>query len=102
MDDLGKAARQVIDIRAYGIQFRGYPVAIVSEGVASLLGSAPEDALRRILQQAVDAGESDESGCIFRSRAVGGVTVWVELFGCTFEQGRHEGGHWSVFLPRER
>jgi hypothetical protein len=48
------------------------------------------------------AVDAEPSGCILKSRALGGMTVWVELFGCTFEDGRHEGGEWSVFLPSER
>ena len=44
----------------------------------------------------------DIEDCIVLSFAVGDVAVWVERFGCTFEDGRHEGGEWSMFLPRER
>ena len=81
-----------------GFRFRGAPVTLISEGVEALLQRCGTD-LDSILRTATDV---EPSGCILQSTAVGGVTVWVELFGCTFEQGRHEGGEWSVFLPRER
>jgi len=91
----------VIDISAAELQFRGAPVALMSEGVETLLRrcGAPVTGLDLILRTARDI---DGSGCIFQSSAVLGVTVWIELFGCTFEQRRHEGGAWSVFLPSER
>ncbi len=90
----------MIDIGSAGIQFRGAPVALVSEGVEAFLRwYGLHEGLDLILRTATDI---DESGCILQSSAVLGVTVWVERFGCTFEQGRHEGGEWSVFLPRER
>lgn len=92
----------MIDISCLGFQFRGAPVTIASEGVMALLGQSrgSQDAgLRAILRAAADV---EPSGCICQSRAVGDVTVWMERFGCTYEQGHHEGGAWSVFLPNER
>ena len=93
----------VIDVSSEDLQFLGAPVTLVSEGVEALLYRHGEDVrtgLAVILRAAIDTA-GDESGCIFRVR-VCGVMVWVERFGCTFEQGHHEGGRWSVFLPRER
>ena len=92
----------MIDIGSAGLQFRGAPVTLISEGVAAMLrgcGESVEVGIGAILRTATDV---EPSGCILQSSAVGGVAVWVERFGCTFEQGRHEGGEWSVFLPRER
>jgi hypothetical protein len=92
----------VIDIRSAELQFRGAPVTFMGEGVAALLrhcGESVEVGLGLILRTATDV---EPSGCILKSRALGGMTVWIERFGCTFEQGRHEGGEWSVFLPSER
>ena len=97
----------MIDISAAGLQFRGAPVTLMSEGVETLLyrcGESVETGLTVILHAATDTAELeylDGSGCIFRVRA-GGETVWIERFGCTFEDGHHEGGAWSVFLPSER
>jgi hypothetical protein len=87
----------VIDIGSAGIQFRGAPVTLMSEGVEALLRDCGAD-LEATLRAAADV---DPSGCIVQS-AVGAGMVWAERFGCTFEQGRHEGGAWSVFLPEER
>jgi hypothetical protein len=92
----------VTDISSAGFQFRGAPVTFMGEGVAALLrccGESVETGLDAILRTATDV---EPSGCIVQSGAVGGVTVWIERFGCTFDQGRHEGGEWSVFLPSER
>ena len=91
----------MIDISAAGFELRGPPVTLISEGVETLLRwyGARLKGLDLILRTAEDV---EPSGCILQSSAVGGVAVWVERFGCTFEQGRHEGGEWSVFLPRER
>jgi len=93
--------RVVTDISAAGYRFRGTPVTLISEGVEALLRrcGAPVTGLDLILRTARDIDGSD---CIFQSSAVLGVTVWIELFGCTFEDGHHEDGEWSVFLPRER
>ena len=93
----------VIDISSLGIQFRGAPVTLVSEGVGAILRLVNDVALGLdlILSSAAEVGEPDESGCIFQSR-VFGVTVWLERFDCTFEDGHHEGGRWSIFLPDER
>ena len=90
----------MINISSAGFQFR--LVTLVSEGVAALLqrcGETVESGLGSILRTATDV---EPSGCILQSSAVGGVTVWVERFGCAYEDGRHEGGEWSVFLPGER
>jgi len=87
----------VNDIRSLGLQFRGAPVTLMSDGVEALLRDCGAD-LEATLRAASDV---DLSGCIVQS-AVGAGMVWAERFGCTFEQGRHEGGAWSVFLPRER
>ena len=87
----------VIDVRRAGIQFRGAPVALISEGVAALFSRC--GGLDSILRTATDV---EPSGCLLQSSAVSGVTVWIERFGCTYEDGRHEGGGWSVFLPGER
>lgn len=97
----------MIDISSAGLQFRGAPVTLMSEGVETLLLVYLNDVmlgLGLILSDLIlnTAGDVEPSGCILKSSAVGGETVWVERFGCTFEQGRHEGGEWSVFLPRER
>ena len=92
----------MIDISAARLHFRGAPVTLMSEGVAALFrryGGFRCGGLGLILRTATDV---EPSGCILQSTAVGGETVWVERFGCTFEDGRHEGGRWSVFLPRER
>ena len=91
----------MIDISSGGYWFHGTPVTLMSEGVEALLRrcGAPVTGLDLILRTARDI---DGSGCVFQSSAILGVTVWIELFGCTFEQGRHEGGAWSVFLPSER
>ena len=81
----------VIDIRSAGLQFRGAPVTLMSEGVEALFrrcGQSVETGIGLILRTATDV---EPSGCILQSSAVGGVTVWVERFGCTFEDGRHEG-----------
>ena len=74
------------------------PVTLISEGVEALLQRCGTD-LDSILRTATDV---EPSGCILQSSAVGGETVWIERFGCTFEDGRHVGGAWSVFLPSER
>lgn len=92
----------MIDVSAAGVQFRSAPVALISEGVEALLrrcGESVESGLGLILRTVTDV---EPSGCICQSRAVGGRQVVIERFGCTFEQGRHEGGAWSVFLPGER
>ena len=92
----------MIDIGGAGVQFRDAPVTLMSEGVAALLrrcGESVETGLGSILRTATDV---EPSGCILQSSAVGGVAVWVERFGCTYEQDHHEGGEWSVFLPNER
>ena len=90
----------MIDISSAGLQFHGAPVTLISEGVEALLRwYGLHEGLNLILRIATDI---DGSGCICQSSAVLGVTVWIELFGCTFENGRHEGGEWSVFLPGER
>ena len=87
----------MIDIRSAGIQFRGAPVTLMSEGVDALLRNCGAD-LEATLRAAADV---EPSGCIVQSR-VGAGMVWAERFGCTFERGSHEGGEWSVFLPEER
>ena len=90
----------MIDISAAGLQFRGAPVTLMSEGVEALFrrcGQSAETGIGLILRTAEDI-----DGCIVLSFAVGDVAVWAERFGCTFEDGHHEGGAWSVFLPRER
>ena len=89
------------DVSSAGFELRGAPVTRTSEGVEALLRwyGARLKGLNLILRTAEDV---EPSGCILQSSAVGGVAVWVERFGCTFEDGRHEGGKWSVFLPRER
>ena len=90
----------MIDISAAGLQFRGAPVTLISERVAALFrrcGQSAETGIGLILRTAEDIED-----CIVLSFAVGDVAVWVERFGCTFEDGRHEGGEWSVFLPSER
>ena len=72
----------------------------MSEGVEALFrrcGQSAETGIGLILRTAEDI-----EPCIVLSFAVGDVAVWAERFGCTFEDGRHEGGEWSVFLPRER
>ena len=90
----------MIDISSAGLQFHGAPVTLMSEGVEALLRwYGLHEGLNLILRIATDI---DGSGCICQSSAVLGVTVWVERSGCTFEDGRHEGGAWSVFLPGER
>ena len=92
----------MIDISSAGIQFHGAPVTFMSEGVEALLrrcGESTESGLGSMLQAPAYV---EPSGCIFQSSAVLGVTVWIERFGCTYEDGRHEGGGWSVFLPGER
>ena len=90
----------VIDISSAGFEFRGAPVTLISEGVEALFrrcGQSTETGIGLILRTAEDI-----EPCIVLSFAVGDVAVWVERFGCTFEDGRHKGGAWSVFLPRER
>lgn len=92
----------MIDIGSAGLQFRGAPVTLMSEGVDALFrrcGQSVGSGLGLILRTATDV---EPSGCILQSSAVGGVTVWIERFGCAYEDGRHEGGEWSVFLPGER
>ena len=84
--------------RSAAFLFHGCPVTLISEGVEALLQRCGAD-LDSILRTATDV---EPSGCILQSTAVGGVTVWIERFGCTYEDGRHEGGEWSVFLPGER
>jgi len=93
----------MIDIRSTGLQFRGVPVTLMSEGVEALFRRCGENVgtgVGMILQTATDLVEP--LGCILQSDAVGGVTVLVERFDCTYDFGRHEGGRWSVFLPSER
>ena len=90
----------MIDISSAGFEFRGAPVTLISEGVEALFrrcGQSVEGGIDLILRTAADIED-----CIVLSFAVGDVAVWAERFGCTFEDGRHEGGAWSVFLPRER
>ena len=93
----------VIDISSLGIQFRGAPVTLVSEGVGAILRLVGNVALGLdlILSAAAEVGEPGESGCIFQS-CIFGEIVWLERFDCVYENGQHEGGRWSVFLPRER
>jgi hypothetical protein len=69
----------------------------MSEGVEALLRDCGAD-LEATLRGGADG---DPSGCIVQC-AVGAGVIWAERFGCTFDQGRHEGGAWSVFLPEER
>lgn len=92
----------VIDISSLGLQFRGAPVTLMSEGVEDLLrrsGESVETGLGLVLRTVTDL---EPSGCIAHTFALGDVVVWVERFDCTYEHGRHEGGRWAVFLPRER
>lgn len=96
----------MIDISDLGFQFRDAPVTLMSEGVEALLlrcgYRCAVTGLSLILSTATNPGKPDEFGCIFKSCAIGGEPVWVERFDCTFKQGRHEGGQWSVFLQGER
>ena len=92
----------VIDISSSGFHFRGAPVTLVSNGVAALLHRCGEDIEIGVGLILCTATDVESSGCILQSDAVGGVPVLIERFDCTFEQGRHEGGRWSVFLPSER
>ncbi len=90
----------MIDISSAGFELRGAPVTLMSEGMEALFrrcGQSVETGIGLILRTAEDIED-----CIVLSFAVGDVAVWVERFGCTFEDGRHEGGAWSAFLPRER
>ena len=80
----------MIDISGAGLHFRGVPVALMSEGVEELFrrcGQSAETGIGLILRTAEDI-----EPCIVLSFAVGDVAVWVERFGCTFQDGRHEGG----------
>jgi len=92
----------VIDISSLGLQFRGAPVTLVSEGAMALFRRCDENVETGVSTILSTATDIESSGCIVLSFAVGDVAVWAERFGCTFEDGRHEGGRWSVFLPRER
>ena len=92
----------MIDISSAAFQFRGAPVTLVSNGVAALLHRCGEDIEIGVGLILCTATDVESSGCILQSDAVGGVPVLIERFDCTFEQGRHEGGRWSVFLPSER
>ena len=92
------------DIRHLELNWRGYPVTLLSDGVARLLGPSPQTELLVALASAQDTAEPDEpSGWIFATE-VGGEEVWVERFGGVrdFTTSRHEGGQWSVYLPEER
>ncbi len=98
----------MIDISGLGVQFRGYPVTLLSEGAAQAIGTghwAQDDltaALLRALRAARDTAEPGEpSGWIFEAD-LDGTAVWVERFGGMRSQDSHEGGQWSVYLPAER
>lgn len=95
----------MIDVTGYRLNFRGYPVTVVSDGVAALLAESshgPACDLSWVLRQATDtAGPGEPSGWYFTSD-IDGTPVMIERFGGIRSADRHAGGQWSVFLPDER
>jgi hypothetical protein len=97
----------VIDIGNLDLHYRGYPVAVMSEGVAVLIGDDSDGQaarLREIISRAVEtAGPGEPSGWIFES-GLDGTTIWIERLGGMrdLDLDRHDGGQWSVYLPDER
>lgn len=97
----------MIDATQLALEFRGYPVTVISEGVAELLPGdyhAASESLLATLSSAQDTAEPDEpSGWIFESE-LAGKRIWIERFGGIrdLDRDRHEGGQWSVYLPSER
>ncbi len=105
----------MIDVSSLELHWRGYPVTLVSDGVAARLRASSHPAggvLHGVLQEAVDTAESDEpSGWLFESHLAGfahvglpDAKVWIERFGGVrdLDIGKHEDGQWSVYLPSER
>jgi hypothetical protein len=88
----------MIDVTSYRLNFRGYPVTLVSDGVASLLSESshgPDCDLSYVLRQAHDTAQppDEPSGWYFTSQ-LAGQTVSIERFG--------KPAMWSVFLTDER
>ena len=100
-----------------GINFRGYPVTVVSDTVGQLLDQAATglatfythaEAAHMLILEALGnakdtAGPGEPSGWIFES-ILCGETVWIERFGGIrdLSSDRHDGGQWSIYLPEER
>jgi hypothetical protein len=95
----------MIDVTGYRLNFRGYPVTLVSDGVAALsqeTGLGLGSALGPVLFLATDtAGPDEPSGWMFTSE-LDGHEVWIERFGGIRDEDSHKGGQWSVYLPAER
>lgn len=98
----------MIDVTDLSIQFRGYPVTLLSQGAYELIVKAdtrPVEAhLLDMLATARDTAEPDEpSGWCFEAELCG-EEACIERFGGMRDLSRdtHEGGQWSIFLPGER
>lgn len=94
----------MIDISNWDLRWRGYPVTVVSEGVAELLGGWTASAVGDLLSRAVDTAEPGEPADWMFESELGGTKIWIERFGGVrnFTTGKHEDGQWSVYLPSER
>ncbi len=87
----------MIDITSYRLNFRGYPVTLVSEGVAAMLAESshgPDCDLSWVLRQAKDTAEAGDVFDWYFESSIDGRPVSIERFG--------EPSQWSVFLPGER
>jgi hypothetical protein len=94
----------MIDVTSYRLNFRGYPVTLVSDGVAALLAESGHGSawLSWVLREAADTAEPGEPyGWLFSSD-IDGHVVQVERFGGVRDDTGHHDGQWSVYLPGER
>ena len=90
----------MIDVSPLDIHWRGYPVAVISDGVRERCGPEPEHVsidLIMLLGDAEDTAQPGEpSDRLFQSH-LAGEDVWIERFD---DDGN--GHRWSVYLPAER
>ena len=87
----------MIDVTSYRLNFRGYPVTVVSDGVAELLAESshgPDCDLSWVLRQAKDTAEAGDIFDWYFESDIDGTTVSIERFG--------DPSQWSVFLAHER
>lgn len=97
----------MVSVSELGIHWRGYPVALVSDGIAGQLrhASDPGAVIAHLLSCAEDTAEPGEpSGWQFEAwpGGTGPQPVYIERFGGIRDEDRHEGGMWSIYLAGER
>jgi hypothetical protein len=93
------------DVTGYRLNFRGYPVTVVSDGVAALLAESSHGAacdLSWVLRKAADTAEPGEPSGWYFSSDIDGHAVMIERFGGVRDDTGHHDGQWSVYLPEER